>query len=111
MPLIESASTHKRRKAIPAPPAVQQFIDALWLEDGLSKNTQLAYKQDLVSFASWKAESEDAQRLDMAVNGADGSDISAYMNYLFAAGKSSRSSARALSSLRRFFRWQVQRGL
>lgn len=29
------------------------FIDALWLEDGLSKNTLEAYRSDLEIYASW----------------------------------------------------------
>lgn len=111
MSSLDSATAPKRKKATPAPDSVQLFIDALWLEDGLSKNTQLAYKQDIVAFARWRAGTDDSRQMDMVVNRADGADISAYMNHLFASGRSSRSSARVLSSLRRFFRWQVQRGL
>lgn len=115
MPAIETPKpkqkSSKRRSALTPPASVQQFIDALWLEDGLSKNTQLAYRQDLVGFASWRADSEVAADMDRAINSAGGFDISDYMNYLFAAGRSSRSSARVLSSLRRFYRWQLQRGL
>ncbi len=32
---------------------VDAFFDALWLEDGLSKNTLEAYRRDLKLFAAW----------------------------------------------------------
>ena len=32
---------------------IGSFIDALWLEDGLSKNTLEAYRSDLEIFANW----------------------------------------------------------
>ena len=32
---------------------IDAFIDALWLEDGLSKNTLEAYRRDLTLFAQW----------------------------------------------------------
>ena len=33
--------------------AIEQFCDACWLEDGLSKNTLSAYRRDLELFAKW----------------------------------------------------------
>ena len=33
--------------------AVDAFVDALWLEDGLSANTLAAYRRDLTLFAQW----------------------------------------------------------
>lgn len=114
MPSIEAplqTPPARRRRALAAPAGLQQFIDALWLEDGLSVNTQTAYRQDLLAFAHWRAQSEQASALEAALSQADAAAVLAYINYLFAQGRSSRSSARALSSLRRFFRWQMQRGL
>lgn len=34
-------------------PEVDAFIDALWLEDGLSPNTLAAYRRDLTLYARW----------------------------------------------------------
>ena len=34
-------------------PEIDEFIDALWLEDGLSKNTLAAYRRDLTLLADW----------------------------------------------------------
>ena len=35
--------------------AIEHFLDALWLEKGLSANTLLAYRHDLGAFAGWLA--------------------------------------------------------
>ena len=32
---------------------IDTFIDALWLEDGLSDNTLEAYRRDLTLYAQW----------------------------------------------------------
>ena len=34
-------------------PTIDAFIDALWLEEGLSRNTLAAYRRDLALFAAW----------------------------------------------------------
>ena len=33
--------------------AIDRFIDALWIEDGLSPNTLAAYRRDLTLYAQW----------------------------------------------------------
>ena len=38
--------------------AIDTFVDALWLEDGLSRNTLAAYRRDLTLFAHWLAARE-----------------------------------------------------
>ncbi|RXL60797.1 site-specific tyrosine recombinase XerD, partial [Citrobacter sp. AAK_AS5] len=43
--------------------SIDRFIDALWLEDGLSPNTLAAYRRDLSLFAAW-LRAEDSQALD-----------------------------------------------
>ena len=32
---------------------VDSFIDSIWLEKGLSKNTLSSYRSDILSFSSW----------------------------------------------------------
>lgn len=54
----------------PRPPLASQadidaFIDAVWLEDGLSANTLAAYRRDLTGFARW-LEDPDAYAREMA---------------------------------------------
>lgn len=96
---------------VPTPASVQQFIDALWLEDGLSRNTQLSYRNDIMQFARWLAATDDIGALDRALQNSGESQLRDYVSHLFAEAYSNRSSARALSTLRRYFRWQVRRGL
>ncbi|MGE8200528.1 MAG: site-specific integrase, partial [Variovorax sp.] len=54
---------------------IDDFIDALWLEDGLSKNTLAAYRRDLALFAQWL----DAQRNGAGLDAAKETDLQAYM--------------------------------
>ena len=71
------------------------FIDELWLEKGLSKNTLSAYRHDLSSFSKWyKGKSLfDVERVDLLD----------YLASRLKDGYSSRSTARSLSSLRAFY--------
>ena len=81
---------------------IDQFLDALWLERGLSENTLSAYRSDLYSYAGWLA---SASR-DLLQSRPE--DILAYLATL--TGKSARTSARRLSSLRRFFQYLAREG-
>ncbi len=74
---------------------INQFLDAVWVEQGLSKNTLSAYASDLHIFASWLAGSD---MLDV-----DNTHISRFMAYRHGEGVGKRSLARVLSSLRRFY--------
>lgn len=87
------------------PRLIDQFLDATWLESGLSANTLSAYRSDLEAFETYLAKQkitlDDAGRADL-------------LNYLAAnvrAGLSARSSARRLSTLRRFYRYLLREGL
>ena len=55
-------------------PEIDDFIDALWLEDGLSKNTLAAYRRDLELFAQWMKTERDK-----ALDAAQENDLQAYM--------------------------------
>jgi integrase/recombinase XerD len=81
---------------------IEQFQDALWMEQGLSDNTLYAYGSDLKQFASWL---KHKSLLD-----TQAADVSTYLAVKFQQGASARSSARLLSSLRRFFAFLVRRG-
>lgn len=71
------------------------FLDSLWVESGLSENTLAAYGSDLKIFAKWL---KIKSLLD--VNEAD---IALFLESRYKLGIVSRSSARILSSLRRFY--------
>ena len=82
---------------------LDRFCDALWLEDGLSPRTLASYRADLHRFARWLA------NCDSSLGVAERSHVERYLAHLFeAAGLKARSAARAVSSLRRFYR-QLQR--
>ena len=74
---------------------IDQFLDAVWVEQGLSKNTLSAYSSDLRIFAKWLS---DKSMLDV-----DKGDLSRFLAARYAAGIGNRSTARILSSLRRFY--------
>ncbi len=82
---------------------IDQFLDALWLERGLSENTLSAYRSDLYSYSGWLASSSSRGLLQSRAE-----DVLGYLATL--TGKSSRTSARRLSSLRRFFQYLAREG-
>ena len=77
-----------------------EFCDALWLEDGLARNTLDAYRRDLAQFTLWLAKQRGKDVL-----AADHGDIQAYLAHQFRKKSRASSAARLLSSLKRFFRW------
>lgn len=84
---------------------IERFSDALWLERGLSDNTLSAYRSDLQALASW-----------LRANGgellqAERADLLSYLQQRVEAGTRPRSSARLLSSMRRFYRYLLREAL
>jgi integrase/recombinase XerD len=84
---------------------VQRFLDAIWLEDGLSVNTRKAYASDLLHFLEWAG--RERNRTLPAIADAD---VEAYLAWKYQRNASSRSMARLLSSLRKFFRYLAREG-
>lgn len=76
---------------------IDAFCDALWLEDGLSKNTLDAYKRDLQLFSAWLHE-QHRKNLYQAVD----TDLSAYFAFRHADTKASTANRR-LAVLKRFY--------
>jgi integrase/recombinase XerD len=74
---------------------VNQCLDSLWLEKGLSPRTIEAYRQDLLQWESWRAVSGGAAE-------ASAADIQAYLHQRMQSGAHARSIARMLSSLRAY---------
>lgn len=80
---------------------IDEFIDHLWLEDGLSQNTLNSYRFDLKIFYSWLLKNKvDLLNVSQA-------DIEQYLAYKFPSSKS-RSISRLLASLRRFYRFLLR---
>ena len=74
---------------------IDNFIDELWLEKGLSKNTLAAYRNDIQTFSNWYKGNSllEVERVDLLD----------YLADRLKQGFSSRSTARSLSSLRAFY--------
>ena len=89
----------------PGEAVIAAFIDALWMERGLADNTLAAYASDLQGFARWLSAQRGAALLE-----ANRADVMAYLAARVAQGSSRRSSARLLSSLRRFYHYQLRQG-
>ena len=79
---------------------IDLFVDALWLESGLSKNTLSAYRTDLNGFAKFI---EPSNLLNVTQ-----SEVQKFLAFLLVQGIKSSSSARVLSTLRRFYRYQIR---
>jgi integrase/recombinase XerD len=92
-------------EAIAAPtPEIDDFIDALWLEDGLSKNTLAAYRRDLALFAQWLGK----QRSGVALDSAQESDLQAYMGVRLSTKGKATSANRRLTVFKRYYRWALR---
>ena len=85
--------------------AIDRFIDALWIEDGLSTNTLAAYRRDLTLYAAWLA--KEASR---AIDQSTEADLRAYA-VVRHAGSQATSSNRRLTVFKRYFRWALREQL
>lgn len=83
---------------------ISQFLDACWLEKGLSQNSLDAYRRDLVAFGLW-FQSEGS------IMEADEVALQQYLSYRQSKGFNRRSTARSLSALRGFYRYLVKNNL
>jgi integrase/recombinase XerD len=83
---------------------VDEFCDALWLEDGLARNTLESYRSDLGKFASWLAKEQEKPLI-----AADQADIQSYLGYQFRKKARASTVARLLSTLKRFYRYCLRK--
>jgi integrase/recombinase XerD len=86
--------------------AIDQFCDACWLEDGLSKNSLSAYRRDLTLFANWlELDSECTKSIYQVVE----ADLTAYM----ASKRHDKASTanRRLTVFKRFYRYALRQHL
>ena len=81
--------------------AIDAFIDAIWLEEGLSKNTLAAYRRDLTLYGKWLSERS------RTLNDTLTEDINAYFSHRHAATKAT-SANRRLTVFKRYFRWALR---
>ena len=103
-----SNKLQRRTKRLPptsADATVSKFLDAVWMERGLSANTLAAYRADLTALARWLAER------GTPIIKTTRADLLGFIAFRVEAGARPRSTARQLSSFRRFFRYFVREGV
>ncbi len=94
--------------------SIDAFIDALWLEEGLAKNTLEAYRRDLNLYAAWLQETQSR-----GIASTQESDLQSYFAFRFKLAKSrskkgvvdlakTTSANRRLTVFKRFFRWALR---
>ena len=83
---------------------IDRFCDAMWLEEGLSKNTLSSYRLDLSGLAAWLATTSST-----ALVNAERAQISAYFSHVFPTIRATTAN-RKLSSMRRYYGWLMLHG-
>ncbi|WOB06639.1 site-specific tyrosine recombinase XerD [Piscinibacter gummiphilus] len=86
--------------------SIDRFIDALWIEDGLSANTLAAYRRDLTLYAQWLAKAHAGA----PINETRESHLREHAIAQHAASKAT-SANRRLTVFKRYFRWALREHL
>jgi integrase/recombinase XerD len=81
--------------------AIDAFIDALWLEEGLSRNTLAAYRRDLALYARW------LEPRGGALDTSSESDLLGYFAQRHAETRATTANRR-LTVFKRYFRWALR---
>lgn len=84
---------------------IDQFLDAVWMERGLSENTLASYRRDLQQYGFWLR--ERGEYLYAADRGA----LQSYLAWRVEAHLKASSTSRMLSSLRGFYRYLLREQL
>lgn len=85
---------------------LDRFCDALWLEQGLARNTLSSYRGDLVQFTAWLSEHGKKSLLE-----SDRADIQSYLAVRIMRDHTKpRTTARLLSSMKRFYQYALREG-
>ncbi|WP_341503179.1 site-specific tyrosine recombinase XerD [Gallaecimonas sp. GXIMD4217] len=82
--------------------AVKDFLQALWLEEGLSEQTRGSYGRDLALLSAWGRER------GLAMETLTTDDLRHYLDWRLERGYKASSTARCLSALRRFYGYLVR---
>ncbi len=84
---------------------LERFHDTLWLEQGLSTNTLEAYRSDLEGLAKWLTPR------GTSLITVTRTDLFSYLEHCVNKGSQARTTARLVSSLRRFYRYLIREKL
>jgi integrase/recombinase XerD len=86
---------------------IEEFLQSIQFEKGLSENTVSAYKNDLFQFSNFVGKHFD---MSSTLELAESEHIQKFVELAHQAGKSHRSVSRSLSALRAFFLYQISLG-
>ncbi len=86
---------------------LDEFSDALWLEDGLSRNTLQSYRNDLRLFSEWLGEQNQDNR---SLTEATHTDLLEFLAFRGSIKMKASTTSRELSSLKRFYRFLLREG-
>lgn len=81
---------------------INQYLDACWLEKGLSDNTLQSYRHDLDAFATW------LQGREVALGDCTAADLNAYLAWRYQQKFNARSTARFLSAVRGLYQYLLR---
>jgi len=96
----------KARSEVVEDPILERFTDALWLNDGLARNTLESYRRDLAAFARWLRESSGTRLLDAAA-----ADLQRHLAWRVQHKARPRTTGRLVSALKRFYQFALREGL
>ncbi len=85
-------------------PLVDRFLDSLWLEDGLARNTLAAYRRDLEGLVRWLSSRE------VSLATVSEADLAGYFASQHAATRAATANRR-LAVFRRYYRWALRERL
>ncbi|WP_422766911.1 site-specific tyrosine recombinase XerD [Photobacterium leiognathi subsp. mandapamensis] len=78
---------------------IERFLDAMWMERGLSENTLASYRNDLMKLLNWMKQ-ESRNVINVSVD-----DLQRYQQWLFDKDYKQTSRARMVSAIRRLFQY------
>jgi integrase/recombinase XerD len=119
--VVASSASHPQQGPVGLLPSasasvLDRFLDAIWLEDGLSALTLAAYRRDLTLYAQWW-HGQRASEVDKGHEATTASllasteaDVLAYMAVRHTESKATTVNRRT-TVFRRFFRWALRERL
>jgi len=86
--------------------SIDSFVDAIWLEEGLSPNTLAAYRRDLTLYAQWLGQRAPGRALESTTE----LDLQSYFAARHAQTRATTANRR-LTVFKRYFRWALRERL
>ena len=83
---------------------IRSFLDSLYIEKGLSKNTVDSYENDIKAFSKWTTKT-----LGLHIKNLNKIDINSYIAFLFKEGLKSSSVNRKISTLKAFYLFLIKK--